>query len=70
MADIGQQEQVLAQQPGTYGVQGTQVTGLRPYVTLVSFSPNPNLYNLDRFTTVQPVNAAEGSEIFQEELAV
>ena len=68
MADIGPTgAELLAQQPGTYGVQGTQVTGsMGPYLvpTRFPFSPNPNLYNLDRFTTVQPVNAAEGGEIF------
>ena len=68
MADIGPTgAELLAQQPGTYGVQGTQVTGSTgPYFvpTRFPFSPNPNLYNLDRFTTVQPVNAAEGGEIF------
>ena len=68
MADIGPTgAELLAQQPETYGVQGTQVTGSTgPYFvpTRFPFSPNPNLYNLDRFTTVQPVNAAEGGEIF------
>jgi len=57
--------ELLAQNPETYGVQGSQVTSSTgPYYTPTRFGYNPvsGLYNLDPFGNVQ--QAADGGEIF------
>mgnify|MGYP003133217545 CR=1 FL=1 len=57
--------ELLAQNPETYGVQGSQVTGSSgPYYVPTRFGYNPvsGLYNLDPFGNVQ--QAADGGEIF------